>query len=285
MPEPLNHLRCIRYDKLPVTDDGLYLLLDGALLNAPRLVYEHDSNPQLEQLYRGTRHASALEVSPCLVKPSIESQLWTEEHRWNASGIVLRSELPMAQLTDHLRSLTSAILPSGQLAYLRYYSPEWLLRLLSSCTAAEIRAFAGPISAWLIFRDNEWFELAPERTGDSRGASEEGWFAIRSAQLEQWEQEERGQFLERMAGHFGCASVDENEELQQRERLSQLIMQANEYEFDQEHLCIHYLELAWAFPDQMSSASIISSLADRTQTGTARLRQVEEQLFGLAREA
>lgn len=285
MPEQLNHLRCMRYDELPATDEGLYLLLDGALLNAPRLSYEHDSNPQLEQLYRGTRHVSALEVSPCLVKPSIESQLWAEERRWNTAGIVIRSEMPMTQLTGHLRSLISARLPSDQLAYLRYYSPEWLLRLLRSCTAAEVSAFAGPVSAWLIFKENEWLELTPERTGDSRGASEEGWFAIRSAQLEQWEQEERGHFLERMAGHFGCASVDEHEGLQQRERLSQLIMRANEYEFDQEYLCIHYLELAWAFPERIASASIISSLTDRTQTGAARLRRVEEQLFGLAREA
>lgn len=285
MPEQLSHLCCVRYGELPAADDGLYLLLDGALLNAPRLVYEHDSNPQLEQLYRGTRHASALGVSPCLVKPSIDSQLWTEEHRWNTSGIVIRSELPMAQLIDHLRSLISARLPSGQLAYLRYYSPEWLLRLLSSFTATEVSAFAGPVSAWVVFRENEWFELAPDCTGDCRSASEEGWFTIRSAQLEQWEQEQREQFLERMADHFGGASIDEQEGLQRREWLSQLIMRANEYGFDREHLCIHYLELAWAFPDQISSASIISSLTDRTQAGAARLRRVEEQLFGLAREA
>ena len=284
MHDQLNDLKCSRYGALPTSDD-LYLLLDGALLNAPRLVYEHDSHPQLDQLYRGTRHVSAVEVSPCLVKPSTNSQLWAEEHLWKTSGIVVRSEVPMAQLADHLRSLISVRLPSGQFAYLRFYSPEWLLRLLNSCTAAEITAFSGPISAWMVTSGKEWLQLAVERTGNCRNAAEEGWFAIRSAQLEQWEQEEQGQFLERMADQFGCAKVDEQEGLQQRERLSQLIMRANEYGLDQEHLCTHYLELAWAFPERIASASIISSLADRTQTGSARLRQVEEQLFGLAREA
>lgn len=284
MHNQLNDLKRSRYCALP-TSDELYLLLDGALLNAPRLVYEHDSNPQLDQLYRGTRHVSAVEVSPCLVKPSTNSQLWTEEHQWKTSGIVVRSGVPMAQLADHLRSLISVRLPSGQFAYLRFYSPEWLLRLLNSCTTAETTAFLGPVSAWMVASGKEWLQLAAERTGDCRSAAEEGWFAIRSAQLERWEQEERGQFLERMADHFGCAKVDKHEGLQQRERLSQLIMRANEYGLGQEHLCTHYLELAWAFPERIASASIIHSLADLAQTGTARLRQVEEQLFGLAREA
>ena len=284
MHDQVNNLRRSRCATLP-TGDELYLLLDGALLDAPRLVYEHDSNLQLDQLYRGTRHLSAIETSPCLVKPSIDSQLWNEEQEWKSSGIVIRSEAPMAQLADHLRSLISVRLPSGQFAYLRFYSPEWLSRLLNSCTAAEVSALSGPVSAWMVASNQDWLQLVPDRIGDCRSAAEEGWFAIRPAQLEQWEREEREQFFERMADHFGFASSDEQKGWQQREQLSQLVMRANQYGFNQEHLCTHYLELAWAFPESMSSAPIISCLTDRTKTATARLRQVEEQLFGLAREA
>ncbi len=40
-----------------------WVVLDGALFNAPKLVYEHDDSPELDFLYRGTAHESALEVS------------------------------------------------------------------------------------------------------------------------------------------------------------------------------------------------------------------------------
>lgn len=282
--EQLNHLHCRRHDALPTADDDLYLLLDGALLNAPRLAYENDSNPQLDQLYQGTRHASAIDVSPCLVKPSANSQLWTAEHQWKASGIVIQTKASMAQLADHLRSLISVRLPSGQFAYLRHYSPEWLLRLLKSCTVAEVSAFAGPASAWMIATGEEWLQLLPEHPGEYRHAHDEGWFSISPAQLDEWKQQEQARFLERMVRHFGCTQ-DEPRGQQQRSQLAQMISQAGHLGFNQEHLCIHYLELTWAFPDKMTSKSIVSLLSDPTQSGSTRLRQAEEQIFGLAREA
>ncbi len=56
--------------------DDLYLLLDSAALPALQIIYQHDDEPHLELLYRGTRHESMRECSPVLYSLAGQHLMW-----------------------------------------------------------------------------------------------------------------------------------------------------------------------------------------------------------------
>lgn len=94
------------------------ILLDGAVFDAPRFVYEKDDQPELEYLFLGTLHESALEVTPCLVKPSRATRLWLAQPEWQDKAVLLVADETLPVITGHLRSLLSVQLPDGGYSYL-----------------------------------------------------------------------------------------------------------------------------------------------------------------------
>lgn len=280
--EQPGRLNMTRHEDIPTNDGHLYILLDGALLEAAKLAYSHDDNPTVQHLYTGTRHSAAIEVSPCLIQPSSASRLWRAEGEWRHAGIVLQSDAELNVLANHLRSLISIRLPSHQLAYCRFYSPSWMGRLLGSCSNDELQAFSGPIQRWVAYEQAAWLSLGPSSTGAPRQASEEGWFCLRPEQLELLQADEEQRFVERMAGHFECPSATAAEGVAARDQLERLILQARQYGFTQEHQCTHYLELAQRFPEELKTPELSSLLADQGLATDKRLEQAESRLFGLA---
>lgn len=279
--EQPNYLNVAQHEHLPANNGQLHILLDGALLDAARFAYTHDDNPTLQKLYAGTRHNNAIEVSPCLIQPSAASRLWDVEDQWRDFGIVLQSNAEPNVLAEHLRSLISIRLPSRQLAYCRFYSPKWIGRLLESCTEGELKAFSGPIQRWFAYEHMAWLSLAPTITDQSRPASEEGWFCLRQQQLDLFQAAEEQRYVERMASHFDCPSRTTTEGTAARDQLGQLILQARQYGFTQEHQCTHYLELAWRFPEELKTPELGSLMADQSLATDTRLEQAESRLFGL----
>lgn len=281
MSEQLKDMKPQLLDALPPQRESLYLLLDGALMDVPLLAYSHDDQPVVEQLYRSTRHESALSVSPCLVKPSADTRLWQQQMQWQSKGVVLRSTEPVAVLSQHLKSLLSVRLPNQQLAYCRYYSPTWLVRLLNSLSLPERRAWSGPVEAWYANSPEGWMCFQDGAQSVARTAEEEGWFALKQTQLEQWQAEEHQRFIDKAAEHLGCESKATAQGQEQRTRIAALISTAQELGFVLEYQCLHYLELAWCFPQELLRPQLAHLLADRDQDAEQRLQLAEQQLFGL----
>ena len=257
-----------------------YLLLDGLKIDVPVRAFTLDEHPKIEPLYRGTRHASLLEASPWLVKPTAAGRLLTEHSAWREHGLLLRSSASIEVLAAHLRSLLSVRLPSQQLAYCRFHNPDWASRLFSAMTIEEFSAWSGPVQEWLIHTDGTWHSYTNTLTSPYRKADEEGWYSLREEQLQHWQNEEHQRFIDRAAQHLGCAN-HQPEYSQQCARIEQLIQQAYEYGFTMEYQILHFLELAWRFPEALSSPGWKQHFANHAQDADLRLRFAEERLFGL----
>lgn len=130
---------------VPGDRGNTYLILDGALIDVPKLVYEHDDSPECVQLFRGTVHEAALEVSPCLVVPSCNSRIWEVESLWRHVGIIAVSGQGSQTVIEHFRSLLTVSLDGGGRAYFRFYSPTKLSDLLLILSEQERSTFSGPV--------------------------------------------------------------------------------------------------------------------------------------------
>lgn len=284
MPQQLKQALWRDIGTLPAQHDSLYLLLDGALLDAPLVAYSNDDNPIVEPLYRGTRHEPALLVSPCLVKPSALSKLWQQQDQWRSKGVVLYCQEPIASLRQHLQSLISVRLPSQQLAYCRYYSPAWLASLLDTLSPAEVSSWSGPIKGWYAYFDNSWSCAEVDAPGEPRKLKDEGWFVLKQQQLDHWQTQEYQRFVDKAAEHLGCYTSSSEAGRRQRAAVAALTREAHEFGFLMEYQCLHYLELAWRFPKELVSPLIAGMLRNPEQQPDQRLQLAEQQLFGLNKD-
>jgi len=284
MPQELKNTLLHTAESLPSQRDSLYILLDGAQMNAPLFAYSNDDSPVVEPLYLGTRHETAISVSPCLIKPSAQSRLWQQRDQWQSKGVVLRCSEPMPVLKQHLQSLVSIRLPNQQLAYCRYYSPTWLVRLLNSLSAAELSAWSGPVQGWYARASDGWVSAQLETLGVVRKSEEEGWFALKQEQLDLWQAEERERFIDRSAAYLGCETPLSEIGRDQRTAVAALTSEAHKRGFVLEYQCLQYLELAWRFPRELKSPNMTRLLSDQEQGPDQRLELAEQQLFGLNKD-
>jgi hypothetical protein len=284
-PEYQQRLNIETLRDLPLEKDDLFILLDGAALPALQLIYQHDDAPQVDPLYRGTRHQQALEVSPSLYRPSAQSRFWDIQEQWRDAGIVISSDHSFDILAGHLRSLLSVRMPSGQLAYCRFYSPGLLKRLCGSLSEADLSDWFGPINGCLIHarqnREESWEYVAASEKTAARTADQEGWFQLRPEQLHAWQQEERQLYIERMARHFASSAQSSTAAGPLEETISIRVEQAEQAGLQLEDQIIHFLELALRFPVEMDSPNNCTLLADTSQPADHRLEQLEARLFGL----
>lgn len=264
----------------PIYSSDCYLLLDGIRLDVPVTAFTLDEHPRIEPLYRGTRHASLIEASPWLIKPSAAGRLLAEHGRWQKYGLLLRSSENMDVISAHLRSLISVRLPTEQLAYCRFHDPVWAGRLFDTMSSGEFSGWSGPIQEWLIHTNDAWYSYTSSIVGSQRHAEEEGWYRLREEQLEQWQRQEHQHFLERAATHLGCTE-DQPGHAPQRQRIEQLTQLAHDYGLSMEYQILHFLDLAWRFPEEMSSRGWVEHFANREQPGDLRLQLAEQRLFGL----
>jgi len=266
---------------IPLGQAKLYILLDGALMDALRYAYSSDTSPETEALYRDTRHDAALQISPLLIKPSPESDFLSQQHLWRKNGIVLRSEASIAVLSQHLKSLISVRLPSQQMAYCRFYSPEWLVRFLTSLSDDELSAWSGPIQEWYAYSSQTWVGFQPSANKGGRKAVDEGWFCLRREQIVQWQADEHQRFLRKAAALLGRDVLSGSQEADALSDIAESVNAAHSHGFILEYQCLHYLELTHKFPQAFNSPEFTKVIRDLSQSADSRLQQAELLLFGL----
>lgn len=255
--------------------DKACILLDGALFDAPRFIYERDDQPELEYLFLGTPHEAALEVTPCLVKPSRASRLWRAQSEWRDKAVVLVADESLPVIAGHLRSLLSVQLPDGGYSYLRYYSPKQFQRLMLAFTEQERNRFSGPVREWLAFRaDCTWSRFSSDAPQPVKTASDEGWFLLSEQHLAAISDGARSEFIEKL-GRF--LAMDD------QVRLNRLIKEANSLGFRTEKEVSRYAELAVVHGDQIKRPESQTILSNLELSAGARLKALDKHLaYGVA---
>lgn len=252
-----------------------FILIDGAVLDAPRFVYEHDDQPELEYLYLGTLHTAALAVSPCLVKPSATSRIWQEEAQWRNHGVVLLSHEKLSVLADHLRSLLSVQMPDGGYSYLRFYSPRQLMRLLEAFNDFERNRFSGPVTDWFSFqRDGMWRRVEIDNAGQWREASDEGWFVLAQQHIEALTAAARKEFVGKLGRYLG---------IEDQAKLNNLMREASALGFRTEKDVSRYAELAVVHGERIRDPELQTVLARPDLKASKRLSEMDKRLaYGVA---
>jgi hypothetical protein len=264
----------------PAWSEDCYLLLDGLGIDVPVTAYTYDDHPLIEPVFRDTRHAPLIKASPWLVKPEADSRLLAQPEVWARTGVVLHCESGMNVLANHLRSLISVKTPLGQLAYCRFYSPDWTVRLFETMSQEEFEEWSGPISRWLVQLPAGWIEYASAKTGRARSAADEGWYRLREEQIEKWQLEEYENLVDRAALQLGL-TPEQPGHAEQRKRIEVLLQQAKKLGFESEQTVLLYLELAWRFAQESNAPGWMSRFADRNISPEQRLYEAEQQLFKL----
>jgi len=264
----------------PVLTEHSYLLLDGFGVDVPVTAYTYDDHPIIEPLYRGTRHAPLIEASPWLVRPDRNGQLLARPEVWAKHGLVMHCDSGFDTLSRHLRSLLSVTMPSGQMAYCRFYDPNWAARLFETMSQDEFEAWSGPIACWQVQGADGWTEYTNSRAWVAGSPQEEGWYRLRKEQLEQWQREEYDRFIAKTAQHLGYSS-DRQDHAEQYERIEVLLEQARRFGFESEQVTMNYVELAWRFPLESTRPNWADRFADKNVSVEQRLYEAEKQLFKL----
>ncbi|TBW45986.1 DUF4123 domain-containing protein [Marinobacter halodurans] len=260
------------YDREAMPDS--YLLLDGAMIDALMLTYKHDDSPWVAWLYRGTRHESAIEASPLLVKPSPGSRLWDNSEEWSRYGIVLKTRVTKDALLGHLQSLISIRLPSGQLSYCRFYAQSHLANFLGAMDDSEKIAFSGPIECWMNpTPDSGWQTIEIASTGSIKQLKDEGWFQLTQEQLDRMKAIKRSRFIGRLADHLGLAQGDTS-----LSSLSDIVQQAETQAFVTEKDIAHYAEMAVHHGERLNSAECQAVLASDELTNFEKLAELDHLL-------
>ncbi len=261
---------CMRADK--TTD--LFLLLDGARLNAPRAAYQYDRAPWADWLYRGTRHESALEVSPYLVKPSEDSDLWANQTEWAEQGLVLRTKATPEELIGHLRSLISVRLPSGQLSYCRFYSNTRLNHFFDVLTEAERNLISGPVREWLNpSAMASWKSIAIDAETEAKSAKDEGWFQLTKDHINALDRAQAESFMARLSRHLGFGSKPESSG-----QLERTVQHAQSNGFHSENDIARYAELALRNPQEINSEAGVAILENLQASNSQKLNQLDQLL-------
>lgn len=252
-------------------EQNLYILIDGALLDAPKLIYSHDDNPGFDQLYRRTPHQSALEVSPCIVQPSKTSRLWEAESIWRSAGVVIESHADIQTISDHFRSLISARLPDQTFVYLRFYSPTQIHGLLSAFNSNERAMFSGPVLKLHYFdSDKGWKTAEMDNLEQGHEAKEEGWFQLTEEHIQTITAQKEATFIKALVKNSGLALTPDNES-----RMRTLVEQGRCYGFRTEAQLASYTEIATYYPKALCLASAQSILSDAQRPASERLDELD----------
>ncbi|MGP4846241.1 DUF4123 domain-containing protein [Marinobacter sp. 1Y8] len=251
-----------------------YILFDGAQINAPLLVYQNDDAPWIDPLYRGTRHASAIEVSPCLALPSSESRLWENADDWSKHAVILKTEVGPEVLISHLRSLISIRLPSGQLSYCRFYSNRQLPALLSVMDEAEQGAFSGPVREWCNPVSNgHWQNIAITSPNTNRTSADEGWFQLRDEHIVQLNQTKTTEFAKKLSAHLG--NQNKRDAINDMQKIIRI---AETYGFKSERDIARFAELSLSYQNKINEKACQSILHAPDKTSFEKFQMLDHQL-------
>ena len=131
---------------LPRSDSNAYWLVDSKAhrLAVKALGFGFD---EAVPLFFGETFAPAMDLSPWLIP--VTEQVTSLDDVVLDLGILLRSERPVDEVIDHLRSLLIASL-DGEEVMFRYYDKKVLLAMLQAMDESERYAFMGNIDTMIL---------------------------------------------------------------------------------------------------------------------------------------
>jgi len=255
--------------------EDLFLILDGARMDdAPRFIYEYDDRPEMDFLYRGTPHEPAREVSPCIVRPSGNSRLREDMSKWRSYGVAIEAATDLLSLGNHLRSLISVRLPDGAFAYLRFYSPGQIEALLTSFSEPELVRFSGPVTRWHYYAPAEgWKTIGVPDPGESRTASDEGWFQLTDEHLHSLEQGNEASFRRKLVHQAGWPLTSES-----LSRIEQIVERARSFGFQAQKDIATYAELACHYGVRLEEPKAITVLQSEDKPAGERLAVIDSMM-------
>lgn len=144
--------------------EQIYALVDAA--RSPDVLSSLITHAELHySLYDGPEGEQLAEVAPYLVALSPQSALLAEllaEHWGDSRLLLLFADADFKSVRRQLRRFLMVEDEQHKQMYFRFYDPRVLPVFLSSCSAAECRAFFGPIS---------WFVLESDQAGVAQAFS------------------------------------------------------------------------------------------------------------------
>jgi len=142
-----------------------YLLIDGVKIEPVlKWVYQQIDNPEWYPLYKDTRYQDVIDLSPCLVKVPIGSDiphLFESELGPKGSAIWLRSNHQVEVLGALLSRLLWITTEDGRYLHYRFYDPISLSRLIPALTPDESAQLYHGIESitWFNAQHQAWQKL------------------------------------------------------------------------------------------------------------------------------
>jgi len=131
--------------------EPLWAVLDGAQ-DARISSWIRGGSSPWACLYAGALAPELQEVAPYLVRilPERPDALRLLEHGWERNwGVFAATTAPQPELRRHLRRHLRVRTETGKTLLLRWYDPRVLRMYLPTCTANELKAFFGPVRAFI----------------------------------------------------------------------------------------------------------------------------------------
>lgn len=262
-------------------DESVFILLDGAVFPAMQRVYDYEMSPQVSPIYYGTRHEASLDVSPCLYQPSGESKIWGCEEQWRTQGVVLVSAYSYFEVLDYLKSLISIRLPNDQLAYWRFYSPEWFSKIMKSLSNEDFLNFNGPVSQWAAYTGDCWELYNSVRHVFFDKNKEEGWFQLSQNCIEKLKSAKKEEFYLRLEKKLASEISKESFENVCREEILSTVNIAEKLGFKSSYEIEWFTVTNYKYSDLMKRDDIKKLIENVEVAAIERQLQVEEAIWGI----
>lgn len=262
-------------------DESVFILLDGAVFPAMQRVFDYEMSPQASPIYYGTRHEASLDVSPCLYQPSGESKIWDYEEQWRTQGLVFVSAYSYIEVLDYLKSLISVRLPNDQLAYWRFYSPEWFSIIMSALSDEEFSKFNGPVSQWAAYAGGCWEIYDSVRHDFFDTNKEEGWFQLSQNCIEKLKKVKKEKFYSRLEEKLANEVSKDDFESVCRKDVLNLVGLAESLGFKSNCEIEWFTVTNYKYPDLMKRGDVKELIGDIEVAALERKFRVEEAIWGI----
>lgn len=264
--------------------ESVFILLDGAVFPAMQRVYDYEISPQVSPLYYGTRHESSLDVSPCLYQPSGESEIWKYEKHWRKHGLVFSSAYSYFEVLNYLKSLISIRLPNEQLAYWRFYSPDWFSMIMSCFSNEELSMFTGPVNQWATYTGGRWELYKAVGHDFFEKNKEEGWFQLSQNCIEKIKKIKKEEFYIQVERELTSqiSAVDSEKVL--RKDVVGIVDRAERLGFKSVSELEWFVLMHYKYPGLMNADSVKELVGNVEFTVKERQFKVEKLVWGITEE-
>lgn len=266
------------------TDRATYLILDGAGFDALKLIFADGAmTSEFMLLYHDTQLSEQIKISPVVVRYDNNQVLQRRIQKWLPYAVAFNTTTTLIDTVDHLKSLIYCELPNTQPAFFRFYGQNWLEPLITGQDENTLYSFTGPINQWYIPQsDHRWKQLTINEQRPSKTAEDYAWFKLTEELQAKLANTSEQQFINQLMGELGYYQLPDEEQIIQREKLTYYINDAKHYGITQTNQISHFVELALQFPKEMEAQTITQLLSDQSLVAYEKLKQLENQLYGLA---